>query len=97
MKLSERVHLGIWHEYFNGALKNLFWRLSNGGIKKPLIMTKPHPESMSSGIRFRSLICPPSFQPSFMRILSGKKKALLPFSPLRTVLESFPSYGSSLF
>ena len=27
---------------------------------------------------------------------SGKRKTLLPFPPLRTVLESFPSYGSSL-
>lgn len=28
--------------------------------------------------------------------LSGKEVALLPLPPLRTVLESFPSYGSSL-
>ena len=27
---------------------------------------------------------------------SGKEAALLPLPPLRTVLESFPSYGSSL-
>jgi len=29
------------------------------------------------------------------RIASGKSRALLPLSPLRTVRESFPSYGSS--
>ena len=29
--------------------------------------------------------------------LSGKEVALLPLPPLRTVLESFPSYGSSLY
>ena len=27
--------------------------------------------------------------------ISGKSRALLPLSPLRTVRESFPSYGSS--
>ncbi|CDH44867.1 hypothetical protein BN874_1950004 [Candidatus Contendobacter odensis Run_B_J11] len=30
------------------------------------------------------------------RGLSGKEAAFLPLPPLRTVLESFPSYGSSL-
>lgn len=29
-------------------------------------------------------------------LLSGRSEALLPLSPLRTVLDSFPSYGSSI-
>ena len=35
--------------------------------------------------------------PYLARRASGKEMALLPFPPLRTVRESFPSYGSSLF
>ena len=30
-------------------------------------------------------------------LCNGKEKALLPFPPLKTVRESFPSYGSSLY
>ena len=29
-------------------------------------------------------------------MVSGRSEALLPLSPLRTVLDSFPSYGSSI-
>jgi len=35
-------------------------------------------------------------QPGIIAV-SGKEAALLPLPPLRTVLESFPSYGSSLY
>ncbi len=35
-------------------------------------------------------------QPGVVAV-SGKEAALLPLPPLRTVLESFPSYGSSLY
>ena len=37
-----------------------------------------------------------SFSTSFSEWMSGKRPALLPAPPLRTVRDSFPSYGSSL-
>jgi hypothetical protein len=50
------------------------------------------PQAALGGLGFR-------FQSEQRLILeeSGKEAALLPLPPLRTVLESFPSYGSSLY
>ena len=42
------------------------------------------------------LLCLDDSDPKEREIKSGKRLALLPAPPLRTVRDSFPSYGSSL-
>lgn len=46
-------------------------------------------------IRFPHIMRNKKKRKDFINPLSGKSRALLPPSPLRTVRESFPSYGSS--
>ena len=66
------------------AERNMTVVVTSGGIKKTISISQQGRSTTAGEYHYNLPV-----------ILSGKSRALLPPSPLRTVRESFPSYGSS--
>ena len=74
---------GINKQYFNELVKGPYSSLFGGNDANQII-------------KDLQVFTEDALRELMRKILSGRSEALLPLSPLRTVLDSFPSYGSSI-